>query len=88
MLDEIIVRLNELKRNRQGDWIHTKYGFSISYDKMIRLAKEAGISEYRMRPDEDYLIISIFNGRISSIHYDKFTNLNFEEEDVNDRTGE
>lgn len=89
MQKDVIVRLKDFKRDRQGNWIHPAYGFVVSYDKMIKLAKDAEINYYNMDVNEDYLILSILNNSIIFMHYDRFINVKFieKEEEPNDRIG-
>lgn len=87
--NEVIIRLNEFKRDRQGNWIHPIHGFVVSYEKMINLAKEVGINYHGININEDYLTLSLMNGNITFMHFDRFINVEYvvKEEEYNDRIG-
>ena len=87
--NEIIIRLNEFKRDRQGNWIHPIHGLVVPYEKMINLTKEVGINYHDIDINEDYLVLSLMNGTIIFMHYDRFVNVKYlvKEEGYNDRIG-
>lgn len=89
MHNEVIIRLNEFQRDRQGNWIHPIHGFVVPYEKMIKLAKEAEINYHDININEDYLTLSLMNGNIIFMHYDRFVNVEYvtKEEESNDRIG-
>lgn len=86
-MEDVILRLDQAQRDRQGNWIFNP-NFVISYEKMIRLAKDAGYDGNNIEPNNDYITVCVSNGTVTTIHYDKFTDLEYVEEVSNDRIGE